>query len=397
MFDKEDITAFAEVTGILKSYLMPYALVFILVAVVIYAYTELVEKENQDLSYSGTDIFFSAIRKLIFPVTVFFSFNTICLLPIWFVSELESRLQEVDVIKNMYSSELIKWEKIMKNNNYLNENNLESWGNASVQTKISVIRIVKNEAEMTKKMSGHIEKKVDVALGLEKDNSVLSLFKGLNVTELIHHGLVSLINTLRQGIEYLFSLIFKLLLYLDIIIGQFVALFAILPMFRGNILSWLQENLSLCLWAVIFLIVDWILGYISFRTSISIDTSIADWVIPLLSIITYGTIGSLAAKIIGREASGVSMLQSASKTVLSTLPAVGAFATGAMGVLTTSKASSKLAGLVGKIVPESIKQKSTSLMDGAVNTVDFFKPQYKPTTMERMADDMSIIRKSLTE
>lgn len=348
MFEPDDIMAFAEITGILKSYLMPYALIFILIAVALHAYNELVEKENQEMSYSGSDIFFGILRKLVFPILVFFTFDTLCLVPIFFISEIETRLREVDVVQQMYTGELNQWERLLKDNNYLNEKNEAHWNEASFQTKMSVIRIVKNEAEIIEKLSPNLHEEVDIALGIAKDNSTFSLMGGLSLSEFIHHGLVFLINMLRQGIEYLFGLIFKMLLYLDIIIGQFVAMFAILPMFRSNILRWVQENISLCLWAIVFLIVDWILGYISFRASLSADASVADWVIPLLSIITYGAIGSFAGKIIGREASGVGMLQTASKTALSAIPAVGAFAGGAFGILTTSQASGKLKDKFGK-------------------------------------------------
>lgn len=397
MFEQEDIIAFAEITSILKSYLMPYALVFILIAVGIHAFHELVEKEKQEVGYQGADIFFTVLRKLVFPVIVFFSFSTFCLLPIWFIAELESRLKEVDVVKNMFIPELKKWERIMKENDYLNDRNLQHWENASVQTKLSVIRILCNEAEIENKMSTEITQQVDIALGVEKDDSAFSLFKGLNLAELLHHGLVLLINMLRQGIEYLFGLIFKLLLYLDIIIGQFVALFAILPMFRGNIFRWLQENLSLCLWAIVFLIVDWILGFISFKASMAGEISVADWAIPLLSIITYGTIGRLAAKIIGSEASGAGILQTASRSALSTLPMVGAFAGGVAGVLTTSRASEKLASAVARMLPAGVKNRASNLRQGAIDTIDFFKPQHKPTVTERMADDIAVLKKSMTE
>ncbi|WP_020531006.1 hypothetical protein [Flexithrix dorotheae] len=396
MFEPDDIMAFAEITGILKSYLMPYALIFILIAVALHAYNELVEKENQEMSYSGSDIFFGILRKLVFPILVFFTFDTLCLVPIFFISEIETRLREVDVVQQMYTGELNQWERLLKDNNYLNEKNEAHWNEASFQTKMSVIRIVKNEAEIIEKLSPNLHEEVDIALGIEKDNSTFSLMGGLSLSEFIHHGLVFLINMLRQGIEYLFGLIFKMLLYLDIIIGQFVAMFAILPMFRSNILRWVQENISLCLWAIVFLIVDWILGYISFRASLSADASVADWVIPLLSIITYGAIGSFAGKIIGREASGVGMLQTASKTALSAIPAVGAFVGGAFGILTTSQASGKLKDKFGKWMPATA-QTTSKIFKGAKNAVDFFKPQKKPTAMERMADDIAILRKTLTE
>ena len=404
MFDEKDIIQFTEIASSLKYFLMPYAFVFLLISVVQAAYTEFVEKEKLDFDYEGRDIVFAALRKQILPLIVFFFFDTLCLLPVWMASELENRLKDIDVIEGLYESKLSDWEKRLKESGYLTSENITAWDDASVQSKVAVIGIVKNNAEAQQKMSPTLKSNVNIALGIQNDDSFLSWFTGLDVADFIHHFFIILLNFIRQGVEYLFIMAFKFLLYLDILVGQFAVLFAIIPSFRGNIIRWFMENLSLCMWAIIFVLIGWILNFVTFRTTMNATTSVADWVMPLLSIVTYTAIGAYAGKMVGREATGTSMLNSAYKTVTNTaLPAAGSLV-GSMlgtigGIATTSKASAALSGAIGKAFSHPnlspVTSKVSGAYRGAQSAVDFFKPQPKVSAMERVADNMESLKKGL--
>jgi hypothetical protein len=394
MYEVGTVLDILEIVKILRNTLLPWAIVFAVIAFFIYLYQNYIEQDkiSEEDTETGMTIVEKAFKSVGVSIVLYLLFPIIALIPIFIISELGTVIESQNPIEELFEEKISAVEAQMESVGYITEENRAQWEASSLETRIAGARIFQANQEL--------QEKYDIQAAKEKFDGLLdgdfaegpSFWKlvRLDVMDAINYILVTVINWLRNAIEYLIIRVFRFLLYMDYFIGLFTALFSIIPYYRQNLLNWFTENISLLAWSLVFIFVQWIMSFISLRALSNEEQSMDAWVMPLLSIVAYSGIAYYAAKIIGREAGGGTLAQ-VTRMGMSVIPAVGGAAAGVLVMMKgfgTSKAGQALGGLMKNFsgaamsrMPQGVQKAISSVGDAA----DYFKPQSKPTAMERSA------------
>ena len=394
----ETVLEILEIVKILRNTLLPWAIVFAVIAFFIYLYQNYIEQDK--ISDDDTETGMTTVEKALKSVGVSFAlyllFPTIALIPLFIVTELDTVIRSENPIEKLYEEKLKAIETQMEADGYITDENRAQWKAASLETRLSGARIFHVNKDLQNKYKQHAAKKEFneyIEGDYTKGPSFWKLMR-LDAMDALNYLLVTLLNYLRNAVEYLIIRLFRFLLYMDYLIGLFTVLFSIIPYYRQNLLNWLTENISLSAWSFVFIIVQWIMSYISLSSFSSEEQSMDAWVMPFLSITAYSGLAYYAGKIIGREAGG-GTLSTVTRQALSMIPAAGAAAGGVFALMKsmgTSKAGQALAGFFQKVagsamskLPPGVQSGVQSAIKSVGDAANYFKPQSKPTAMERSA------------
>ena len=403
-FNSELISTILDLTKVIRDILAPFAIVLFLIGVIKDTWDYFTAKDKIEIDEESiSTLSWAALKNNIVGLVIFLAFPYLALIPAVLVDSIITELHEISPVEKLYQDNLAPAENTLRNKGYLTSDNEAQWNQTSLQSKLSFIRTIRAKDAAIKLKNSNIDEDnyVDNADALDSytvsgtiDNlSSFDLFE-FNPMDTLLTIFIFVINFIRNGIEYIVGKLFEILLYLDYLIGIFVAFIALLPWARQNMMNWFIENLSLLAWAIVFILIDWIMALISL-SAISGDVDgmgMSAWTMPLLSLFVLSAVGYFAAKITGREAGG-GTVQTAVRTGMSAIPAAGAFLGAAYGSTMGGLASSK----AGQAAGSFLKKHGSTLLTGAKNSpankaidsvksaVDYFKPQPKPTAAERTA------------
>ena len=418
LYNVEDLIAFREIIFALQRFLLPYAGGLILLSMLRYAWLEFFEKNEDDREGDAGRWFVATGKKMLLPLAVFIAFPFLCLEPAIYFSDLYTKLGNIEVGEVSANNKIEGYKQQMLREGYLNGNTIKQFDASSLGQKVSVVKIWMVEKDSKEVVMKNTVTDIESTLKVSKNEyGFWDIITDLDVSSAIFYILVYVLNMIRDGIEYAFGVVFQFLLYLDLILGMFAMLMAFIPDLRGNILNWFLENIALQLWSVVFLAVEWVLSYVMYSKMLSTEaSSVADWVMPLVSILAFTFIGVFAAKLVmGRQAAGSQMMQTGGKMALNAIPMVGGIvATGLssnMKGLASSKFGQDAGGLIKKILSGNygsqkkaegvsglgnfdansnrIGSVRSAIANGVSSAYDYFKPQNQPSPMEKMVDSLS--------
>ena len=403
-FNSELIATILDLTKVIRDILAPFAIVLFLIGVIKDTWDYFTAKDKIEIDEESiSTLSWAALKNNIIGLVIFLAFPYLALMPVTLIDAFINELNEISPVETLYNQNLAPAEQSLRDKGYLTSDNEDQWSQTSLQSKLSFIRTIKAKEAAIQLKNAEIDEDtyVDNAEALDAytitgsidEISTFDLFE-FNPMDTLLSIFIFVINFIRNGIEYIVGKLFEILLYLDYLIGIFVAFIALLPWARQNVMNWFIENLSLLAWAIVFILIDWIMALVSL-SAISGDVDgmgMSAWTMPLLSLFVLSAVGYFAAKITGREAGG-GTVQTAVRTGMSAIPAAGAFLGAAYGStikgLGSSKSGHAEAAFLGKhgstLLTGAKNSRTNRAIDSVKSTIDYFKPQPKPTAAERTA------------
>jgi hypothetical protein len=413
VYDIDMVLDVIEITKEIRNVLIPFAILFFVIGVLKDLYDHFLGDQKLEVDEDSIASLVSRLfRKNVLALVLFFAFPIIALFPITVMNELVSSFNEVDPVEQMINSKLSTIEKDLRKKRYLNGDNIEAWENTSNGNKLSFLRQVKvreqllAEQQETEGLDEFLSGSINI---LKKDTESENKSTGIfTLSDLFSTGdysskltlvFVIVAELVRKAFEYLVARLFTFLLYLDYLLGIFAAFMALLPWTRGNLLTWFIENFSLLAWALIFILVDWLLTLISFTTISSNSVEIQDIAMPLLTIVVYTGVAAYAAKIVGRE-NGGTPLSMAARSAMTAVPVLGGAAIGTISRASSGLASSPIGQAIGKQMgmmgEVAMRGGAGSVQRSIADTVAKFKPQPKMSEQEKLTSSVNSLVSKLS-